>query len=272
MSIVFITVPGEAQKNFANSLYQKTGGGLSLVIVQKPRPKNLLRRLLDFLKTSYKNLFSEIRHSFLLRREKRLQEALGYFREFSPARAKSFSSRLKVIEVESANSPYIYTMLKELSPRLITVWGGPILEPHILKTAKRSINLHFGLCPYYRGALANQHAVINNDLDKIGATILYINSKPDAGEVLATILGDSRKPPRELFRDLNDRAAERYLEIAASLYWGRRPGSVRQDDSQAKIFLRRHWTPKVRYELGKKVVEWEERLNANQDELYERGV
>src|SRR3989344_3420707 len=100
----------------------------------------------------------------------------------------------------------------------MVVWGSTIIKPDIIKTAKKAINLHMGLCPYFRGAIANQSAVMHGSLSYIGATIHYVEEKVDAGDILATITVDTNKRPRELFRQLNDRAQEHYLEIAQKLF------------------------------------------------------
>ena len=150
-------------------------------------------------------------------------------------------------------------VLKELSPKILVVWGTAILKPHILKTSEKAVNLHFGLCPYYRGALANQYAVLCDDFEKIGATIHYINSKADSGEILSTILAGNNSHPSDLFRDLNDRAINKYLEVVRDLYSGREVESRPQDTTQSKNFLLKYWTPKTRYKLAKKMRDWERR-------------
>ncbi|MEX2013597.1 MAG: formyltransferase family protein [Parcubacteria group bacterium] len=203
----------------------------------------------------------EMWYAYLLRREHQVRAALGYFREITPSERLGDSSPFKVLEVESANLGAVHEILRKLSPRLIAVWGGPILGPSILNTAQKSINLHFGLCPYYRGALANQHAVMRGDFSRIGATVLYINSQPDAGEILATISADTDKPPRALFRDLNNRATAKYLEVATNLYLGKKMKATPQAMSESQILLRAAWTPKMRYTLGKQILAWEKQFD-----------
>ncbi|MEX0932307.1 MAG: formyltransferase family protein, partial [Parcubacteria group bacterium] len=124
------------------------------------------------------------------------------------------------------------------------------------------VNLHFGLCPHYRGALANQHAVLRDDISKIGATILYINGKPDTGEILSTISACHTLPPKELFQDLNERASTRYLEVVKRLHAGEEWTTTSQEMKSGANLLLKHWTPRMRYNLGKKIVEWERRHDA----------
>jgi folate-dependent phosphoribosylglycinamide formyltransferase PurN len=260
MGIVLFTVPGEAQMRFANSLYKQTGGGLSLVIVQKTKKKSLLQRIYRFFWHNGWRTFSEFWYAFLLRKEHQVERALGYFREIDPMDISENSSKFKILEVESANTDAVHEIIRKISPRLIVVWGGPLLKPNIIKNAQKAINLHFGLCPHYRGALANQHAVMRDDFSKIGASVLFINGQPDAGEILATVEADISKSPRELFRDLNNRAAAKYLEIATKIYLGKHVPTVSQEAVKNEILLRKSWTPKTRYMLGKKILEWEKKF------------
>ncbi|MDO8600900.1 MAG: formyltransferase family protein, partial [bacterium] len=118
-------------------------------------------------------------------------------------------------------------------------------------------NLHMGFAPHYRGAIANQFAVLRGDHSRIGATIHYAEEKVDAGKILAVISADATKPPRELFRDLNDRAHARYLEIAEGLFRGEDLPATAQDISRGELFRLRDWNRETRYKLGRKMLQWE---------------
>jgi len=262
MGIVIITIPGEAKRAFANSLHQLTGGGVDLVVIQKPKPNH--HSLFQRLKRLYKSvglraLPIEIGYAILLRLNESTRRTLEYFRERSGVILSLEPGYIpKTMEILSANSEEVFKTLSTLSPDLIVIWGNTIIEPRIIKTAKRTINLHMGLCPYYRGAIANQYAVIERYPARIGATIHYAEEKVDAGDILATITVDTSKPPQALFRELNDRAEERYLDIASRLYTGEDLPQRPQDISQGKNFVLKNWTPKTRYNLAKQIRKWEE--------------
>lgn len=266
MSMVLITIPGDTKREFANMLYEATHGSLKLVIIQKPKQETLYRRAVRFYRRVTWCMFEEIWYAILLRMNRRVRSALEYFRA-NTVRNTSQTYNAPIMEVESVNSDEVYAALARLSPDLIVVWGSAILETRILATAPQAINLHLGYCPHYRGALANQHAVLRGDFSKIGATIHYINEKPDAGDVISVIPADITKRPKELFCALNDRAIATYVAIAADLHMGKRPTAQPQDVSQGKNFLLKSWTPKMRYELGKKVLAWEAR-SANNETRY----
>jgi hypothetical protein len=255
MGIVFITIPGEAKRAFANTLHEKTDGNVDLIIVQKPKRMNVVESVLRLASAvGWLNLPRELWHGLLLRFDG-TKEALEYFRAHSPLSAGEYVPPF--IEVDSVNSDKVYELLKRISPDLLVIWGSTVLEDRILKTAKKAINLHLGYCPHYRGALANQHAVSRGDMSRIGATIHYVEKKVDAGEILAVVAADHLKSPREVFRDLNDRVMALYLDIATRLHQGEHIPGVPQDTSRAENFLLKHWTPSMRHGVGQKMLAWE---------------
>ena len=257
MGIVVITIPGRAKREFVNSLHRATDGRVDLVIIQKPRHRGFMQSLARLRRTvGWLNFPKELWYALVLRFDKRIEKALTYFRETSLSNAEA-SFLPPVIETDSVNSDDIHRELAARSPDLFVVWGSTILQPRILTTGKQAINLHFGYCPHYRGALANQHAVFSGDRARIGATIHHINGKADAGAILALIPADVSQRPRELFRKLNDEARERYVEIATRLLDGESLPVESQDNHNGNVLLLKQWTPSLRYDVGRKVLEWE---------------
>lgn len=257
MSIVFITIPGHNKTEFARQLHQKIKDGLSLIIVQKKPRKTSVVRLIEFYKkVRLKRFFIEIWYAILLRLNPKVQKSLRYV-QGNTKNNNDNSFPVKTIEVSSVNSENVFNILKKISPDLIVVWGSTILKPHILGTAKKVINLHFGYCPFYRGALANQHAILCNDFSKIGATIHYVNDKADAGDIISIIKTQNKYRPKELFYDLHERTIKTYLKIITKLHGGKNLIAKKQDFSKSKNLLLSQWLPSVRYKLGKKIIDWE---------------
>lgn len=258
MGIVVVTIPGEQKRAFVNELHKRTQGGVDLVVIQvRRRPRALLQSARSAASMGFYACIKNAWYRFLLLIDGRARQALEYFRMTSiKASERTFIPR--TIEVESVNSDDVYKEIKKLSPTLIAIWGSAIVQPRILTIAEKAINLHFGLCPYYRGAIANQVAVEREDLEKIGVTIHYAEEKMDAGGILATVTGDISKPPRELFCDLNDRAWHAYLDIACRLFSGESFPARKQDLARGEKCLLKYWTPEIRYKLGRKIIRWEE--------------
>lgn len=263
MGIVFITIPGDDKQVFGNALHWKTNGAVDLVIIQRTENHSLTKRLIRLREAvGWKNIPRELYYATLLRLNRKVREALQYFREADLPFALKFHIP-RTLEVSSVNSDEVHTVLRKISPDLLVVWGSTILAPRILTTAKKAINLHLGHCPHYRGALANQHAVLRDDLQRLGATIHYINGKADAGDILAVVTADATKAPRDFFRELNNKAREKYLEVATSLFNGKKLFAKKQDAHSNKVLLLKNWTPTLRYKVGRQVLAWERRTNSS---------
>lgn len=256
MSIVVFTLEEESKIEFVNNLHLKTDGAVSLVVVQKKPSKTFWQRLQIFFKKN--KTPRAIYFALLLLFSISLRKKLKYFRCRTKKPVGDNNWLPAKMEVASVNDDIVHKKLLEISPTLIVVWGSGILKSHIVKTSKQVINLHFGLAPYYRGAVGNQFAVLNNDLERIGATLHHINHEADSGDIIETILPeDTRKPPQELFRLINDKAEERFCDVAIRLYRGEELPKMTQDHSLGKIFLLKEWTPEIRYKVGKRISQWE---------------
>ncbi|MDP2669176.1 MAG: formyltransferase family protein [bacterium] len=254
MPIVVITIEGESKTEFVNSLHAKTGGAVALVVVQKKPPMMPLERVRVFFKKN--NTIRAIYFAALLCLNRPLRRKLDYFRLRDKKTSETNGWVPPVMYVASVNSDAVYKKLSEISPSLIVIWGAGILKKHIIQTAKQTINLHLGLAPYYRGAVGNQFAVFHNDISRIGVTIHHVNHEADMGDIIETILPDTKKPPIELFGALNSKAEERFGDIAARLYNGENLPRTKQDRSLGKTFLLKQWTPEIRYKVGKKISQW----------------
>ena len=256
MSIVFVTVPGDEKRMFANALHEKTKGNVRLVIIQKPRQKQSFLKRLKRLhnKVAWYSFPKEFWYALLLR-VNGAKRALKYFREFTVSGQQKYIPEF--LEVDSVNSDEVYEIIKTISPKLLVIWGNTILAPRLLDTAEKSINLHMGLCPFYVGALANQHAVLLEDFSHIGATIHYAKEEVDSGDIIATISADQTKPPKEMFRDLNNQIISLFLDISVKIFAGDNVPAIPQNISQSKKLLLRQWVPSIRYMVGSKLLKLE---------------
>lgn len=255
MSIVVITIPGSAKEAFVTRLNQETKGKVELVLVQKWKPDSYGSLLKRLSKKGFFHLLEELWCALLLRLLPATRNTLNYFREGNLIPKNIHTP--KTIVVSDINSDEVFTMLKKISPDLLVVWGSKILAPRLIGTAKRAVNLHMGRCPYYRGTLANQLAVLENDRAHIGATVHYVEEHVDAGPILTVIQPDLSRPPRALFRDLNDRAQAAYIDIVSRLVRGENMQSIPQDGAKGKNLLMREWTPYVRYHVAREMRRWE---------------
>lgn len=254
-SVVFITIPGNAKRAFANMLHE-VSGGVELVIVQKQTKKTIFLRLIEyFRKTSIISVLRQIWFTFLLRVSSQKRNTLNFFRVTS---YDNYTQAYipEVLEVESVNSDLVYQKLQKISPDLIVVWGSGLLDTRIISTAKKVINLHLGLCPFYRGAIANQYAFFNNDISKIGATIHFVNARADAGNIIKTIPFVPGESLQDSFKKLNDTAIDEYLQVVRLILNKEEVASTPQNITEGKNGTLRKWTPEMRFKTAQKVLLW----------------
>ncbi|MGB3921716.1 MAG: formyltransferase family protein [Minisyncoccia bacterium] len=261
MSIVILTLPDDARRSFSNRLHKVTGEAVELVILQKS-----LRRNIPFfrqIKNFYKNggafgILEELWHALNLRFSSRARQALDYFRERNIPDSAEAGFLPKILEVRSHNSAEALAVLKKISPDLLIVWSNTIISPEVISTAKHAINLHMGLCPHYRGSVANQYALLLEP-ERVGATVHHVEPGVDTGDIIETLTINLSEPPKEAFRDLNNRAEELFLDTAKKLHAGEKLQRQPQDKSTGKNFRLKDWTPKIRARVAKVLLDWEKR-------------
>ena len=95
------------------------------------------------------------------------------------------SKDMPVLHVDDINSQKVYDRLMYEKPDLILDHGTSIVKNHILEIADLSLNLHWGLSPYYRGTYCTDWALINWDPYNIGVTIHKLSRIIDGGSILA---------------------------------------------------------------------------------------
>lgn len=104
----------------------------------------------------------------------------------SPVKEYALDKNLKIFQPEKiVNNTEFKDEIRELKPDLVCVVAyGVILPKSFLKIPPLGcINLHPSMLPNYRGPAPIQWAVLNGD-KKTGATIMYLNEKMDAGDII----------------------------------------------------------------------------------------
>ncbi len=147
----------------------------------------------------------------LLRRAAAEDDFFGAFVDYAPD--KSNSQKIDRNEVSSHDT---YNEIKSLNPDLIVAYGCSLLKGPLLSTYKNKIlNVHLGISPYYRGSGTNFWAQVNNELEYMGATFMFLDAGVDTGEIIHQIrprvyIGDG---PNQIGNRLIKDMAETYAEI-----------------------------------------------------------
>ena len=256
MGIVCIVLPGEQQRAFANALHRATGGGVDLIVVTKPRVSTDGRwtRISRAIRSGA--IITELWYGALLRMSAKTRTVLGYLRASAlPSASSGYDA--PVINVDDVNNAETEARLKKLAPALIVLWTPSILRSNILATAKKTINYHTGILPYYRGSVANQFAVLRRDTAHIGSTIHYVSPGVDRGDIIAQLFVDTNRPPKQAFQELNDESLNLYTDIAKRILAGEDVAAHPQSQSEGGFFRLSDWTNEKRWRLGRQLLRWE---------------
>ncbi len=131
--------------------------------------------------------FNNLRRDHL---SNRLTSEIEFFNEF--CNVSLDKSNPIFIEKGEINNQVIVDKIVELDPEIIISYGCSIIKSNILleKFYKKFINIHLGLSPYYRGSGTNFWPFVNNELQFVGTTFMFIDKGIDTGEIIHQIRAD----------------------------------------------------------------------------------
>ena len=98
---------------------------------------------------------------------------------------RNFNSDLRIVYTDDINSEKVLNLMKEERIDIIVDHGTPIVKDHIIDAVPLTLNLHYGLSPYYRGGLATEWALLSWDPYNIGVTVHKLTNKIDGGDIYA---------------------------------------------------------------------------------------
>jgi methionyl-tRNA formyltransferase len=196
----------------AVAIVQETSGDWSLKkILKKLRPDNLFRKVWRWL------------------RDRRRYTGNPEAKFFFPHGEPRLDHPELVREVPHINHPEVVKLAQKLKPDLICVFGTSLIRSDLLREGRLGIiNLHGGLSPEYRGADCTFWALYNDEPEKVGCTLHYIDAGIDTGRLIAHISPEVREDDSELvlfWRAVQD-SAEVYAEAVARLAQGEALGVV----------------------------------------------
>ncbi len=193
------------------AIVQETGGDWSLgKTLKKLRPANLWRKAWRWL------------------RDRRRYTGNPEAKFFFPGAGPRLDHPERVREVPHINHPDVVKLARDLQPDLICVFGTSLIRGELLDEGRLGIvNLHGGLSPEYRGADCTFWALYNNEPDKVGCTLHYIDAGIDTGRLIAHIRPEVGAGDTELvlfWRAVRD-SAEVYAEAVERIACGEQFGA-----------------------------------------------
>ncbi|MDP3791508.1 MAG: formyltransferase family protein [Candidatus Omnitrophota bacterium] len=218
----------------------RMGRSVSAIVYEKGGAKKPVERLRTDIK------------SLLLKAAGRLK--YGSFEEM----AGDFRG-VKVKFTENINNPDSVDFLNSIRPDLIVVVGTRKLKKEVFSIAPAgAINLHSGILPFYRGSDSEFWALYNNEPDRVGVSIHFIDESLDTGDVI--VQERLRVHPCDTIGGLRIKniylGAKKINEAISRIEAGVKVYSV-QDSNFSKTYGRAR--PEEKASLKKRLSEWRKR-------------
>ena len=163
----------------------------------------------------------------------------------NPLEARSIWERENVIRTADINDAANVERLRSFEPDFILIFGGRIVRPPILETARRvALNVHGGKLPEYRGANGIKWMLWNGDIDRICATVHVAAPKVDAGDIVreARIDLEPGDSYRTIFTRLHVAGVRAMIEAVEELDSGR--AHLRPQTGLARTYRAKEWSPR----------------------------
>ena len=154
-----------------------------------------------------------------------------------PVRSFLGDRSIPVLVPEKVSTPEVVEQLRGLAPDAMVVadFGQFLKAPLLALPPKGTLNIHPSLLPKYRGAAPIPWAIVRGER-QTGVTIMYVNEKMDAGDIILQETAEILENDTTL--TLEPRLAEmgaRLLVRALDLVGENRASRVPQDDSKVVL-------------------------------------
>lgn len=138
----------------------------------------------------------------------------------------AYPGGVPVLRVDDVNDPPVRQALEETSPDVTVVFGTSILRtPTLAATPGYTINIHGGIVPQYRNVHSEAWAILNNDRNNVGVSVIHLDEGIDTGAV--ALQRRLSREPVESFFDIRFRnlilAADTAAEALMLAQGGRMP-------------------------------------------------
>jgi len=101
-----------------------------------------------------------------------------------------FQTEFVSLDYGQVNTPETFERIKSFEPHLMIAFGSSIIKEPLLSLLPKGhfLNIHLGIAPYYRGSGTNFWPFVNNELEYVGSTILYIDPGIDTGDIVTHVI------------------------------------------------------------------------------------
>ena len=163
--------------------------------------------------------------NWIIRDKKARHKAL--LRVFTADECEMFHVKDIVRYVSDLNAESVVAQIRRFSPDIILIYGTRMISDGILDIAQlKSLNMHTGISPDYRGSACAFWPLFNNELDMLGATVHECVTQVDAGKIYS--VGRARLHPGDdvhsVFARCVEVGAKMYVNVVRNLLHGRLKG------------------------------------------------
>ena len=171
MRLLILTSNAIRHKFVANTLTQHAGEAL---VISECRPSDVAGP------KSAAPLPAALAEHFRLRHETEQAMFAGH---------NAFFARTLPLLYGEASLPATGRVVQAFRPELAVVFGASLIREPLLSLLPdgRTVNLHLGLSPYYRGSGTNFWPFVNAELEYVGATLLHLDAGVDTGPIVAHV-------------------------------------------------------------------------------------
>jgi folate-dependent phosphoribosylglycinamide formyltransferase PurN len=110
---------------------------------------------------------------------------------FGDAPAWEELGETRQVERGATNEEPTAAWVRSFDPTYLVLYGSSIIrEPLLAEFSDRTVNIHLGLSPYYKGHATNFWPLVNGEPECVGATIHLATLSVDAGPILRQVRPD----------------------------------------------------------------------------------
>ena len=87
------------------------------------------------------------------------------------------------------NTPRVRDVVAAWQPDMAIVFGASLIHQELQEVLPdgKTVNLHLGLSPYYRGSGTNFWPFVNDELEYVGSTVMHLDGGIDSGPIIAHV-------------------------------------------------------------------------------------
>ncbi|RJQ53801.1 MAG: hypothetical protein C4526_06200 [Nitrospiraceae bacterium] len=104
---------------------------------------------------------------------------------FPGSREIKYTLDVPSIETANINDKKCIDFVSAYNPDIIAVCGTGVIKPEVFRLSRYgTINIHCGITPEYRSADPILWALYNNEPDKVGVTVHFVDEGIDTGDII----------------------------------------------------------------------------------------